>query len=118
MTELRERVRHAVDAIIDPETGMSFGEMKMIRDLKESEPGVVEIAFKPTSPFCPIAVKLAVDIKNAAMSVEGVRRALVYCRGHVMEGMINRTVNEAELSSECARKQKRVNSEQSRSGVP
>ena len=96
MTALEDSVRGVVNAIVDPETGMSLGEMRMIKELKESEPGIVTVKFKPTSPFCPIALKIALDIKNAAASVEGVRRALVYCRDHVMESAINKTVNEAE----------------------
>ena len=96
MVALDERVRRIINAIVDPETGMTLGEMRMIKDLKENEPGVVTIRFKPSSPFCPIALKIALDIKNAATRVEGVRRALVYCRDHIMESAINKTVNEAE----------------------
>jgi metal-sulfur cluster biosynthetic enzyme len=100
MTALEDSVRGVVNAIVDPETGMSLGEMGMIKELKESEPGIVIVKFKPTSPFCPIALKIALDIKNAAASVKGVRRALVYCRHHVMESAINKTVNEAEPATE------------------
>jgi metal-sulfur cluster biosynthetic enzyme len=96
MTALEDGVRGVVNAIVDPETGMTLGEMRMIKELKENEPGIVTIRFKPSSPFCPIALKIALDIKNAAVSVKGVRRALVYCRDHIMESAINKTVNEAE----------------------
>jgi metal-sulfur cluster biosynthetic enzyme len=68
--------------------------MKLIRELKENEPGVVRIVFRSTSPFCPIALKLAADIKNAASRITGVNRVLVYCEGHIMEEKINRTINE------------------------
>lgn len=104
MTALEDSVRGVVNAIVDPETGMSLGEMRMIKELKESEPGIVTVKFKPTSPFCPIALKIALDIKNAAASVEGVRRALVYCRDHVMESTINKTVNEAEAFPQSERR--------------
>jgi metal-sulfur cluster biosynthetic enzyme len=96
MTALEDSVRGVVNAIVDPETGMSLREMRMIKELKENEPGIVTIRFKPSSPFCPIALKIAIDIKNAAASVKGVRRALVYCRDHIMESAINKAVNEAE----------------------
>jgi len=104
MTALEDSVRGVVNAIVDPETGMSLGEMRMIKELKESEPGIVTVKFKPTSPFCPIALKIALDIKNAAASVEGVRRALVYCRDHVMESAINKTVNEAGAFAQSERR--------------
>ena len=86
-------MREEAEKVVDPETGLTFGQMKMITDVKEQEPGVVKIDFKPSSPFCPIAFKLAMDIKKAAESVEGIKKALVYCRGHTMEEAINKMVN-------------------------
>jgi metal-sulfur cluster biosynthetic enzyme len=67
--------------------------MQMITNVKEEEPGVVKIEFIPTSPFCPIAFKLASDIKAAGKAVAGVKSALVYCRGHMMEQQINEMTN-------------------------
>ena len=72
---------------------MSFAEMQMITNVKEDEPGVVTVEFIPTSPFCPIAFKLASDLKKAAEKVSGVKKALVYCRGHAMEQQINEMTN-------------------------
>jgi len=100
MTALEDGVREVINTIVDPETGMTLREMRMIKGLKENEPGIVTIEFKPSSPFCPIALKIAIDIKNAAASVKGVRRALVYCRDHIMESAINKTVNEAEAATQ------------------
>lgn len=93
MTELEDKVREAVGKIIDPETGLSFAEMHIITNVKEEEPGVIKVDFIPSSPFCPIAFKLAVDVKNTAQGVSGVKKALVYCRGHMMEQQINEMVN-------------------------
>jgi len=93
LTDLEEKVREEVGKVQDPETGQSFAEMQMITTVKEEEPGVVRVEFIPTSPFCPIAFKLASDIKAAAKSVPGVKNALVYCRGHMMEQQINEMTN-------------------------
>ena len=93
MTELEDRVRDEVGKVLDPETGMSFAEMQMITSVKEKEPGVVEVEFIPTSPFCPIAFKLASDLREAAKKVPGVKKALIYCRGHAMEQQINEMTN-------------------------
>jgi metal-sulfur cluster biosynthetic enzyme len=93
LTELEERVREEVGNVRDPETGMTFAEMQMIANIKEESPGIVKVEFIPTSPFCPIAFKLATDIKNAAKRVPGVTKALVYCRGHLMEQQINEMTN-------------------------
>ena len=93
MTELENKVREAVGKVVDPETGLTFAEMHMIKSVKEEEPGTVKVEFIPSSPFCPIAFKLAVDIKNEALRVSGVKKALVYCRGHLMEQQINEMTN-------------------------
>ncbi len=93
MTEIEDKVREAVNQILDPETGMTFGEMQMITNVKEEEPGVFSVEFVPSSPFCPIAFKLAQDIKNAATKVAGVKKAQVYCKGHMMEKQINEMTN-------------------------
>jgi metal-sulfur cluster biosynthetic enzyme len=93
LTELENKVREAVGKVVDPETGLTFAEMHMIKSVKEEEPGTVKVEFIPSSPFCPIAFKLAVDIKNEALRVSGVKKALVYCRGHLMEQQINEMTN-------------------------
>ena len=77
----------------DPETGMTFAEMQMITNVKEEKSGVITVEFVPSSPFCPIAFKLASDMKKAAAKVVGVTKALVYCRGHAMEQQINEMTN-------------------------
>jgi metal-sulfur cluster biosynthetic enzyme len=96
LTELEGRVREAVGRVVDPETGLTFGEMQMITNVKEEESGVVKVDFIPSSPFCPIAFKLAIDVKNEAMKVAGVKKVLVYCRGHMMEQQINEMVNKEQ----------------------
>lgn len=93
MTDLEGKVSEKVKAIIDPETGTSFGDMGLIQSVKETESGVVQVDFVPTSQFCPIAFKFANDIKAAAKEVAGVKKAIVYVHGHTMEEQINKTVN-------------------------
>jgi len=100
MTELENKVQAEVEKIIDPETGITFGQMKLITGLKEIEPGLVKIDFVPSSPFCPIAFKLAMDVRRAAERIKGVRKAVVYCHGHMMEKAINKMVNEGKTSDE------------------
>jgi len=93
LTELEDKVREAVGKVVDPETGLTFAEMQMITNVKEENSGVVKVEFVPSSPFCPIAFKLAMDIKNAALTVAGVKKALIYCHGHMMEQQINEATN-------------------------
>ena len=96
LKELEDKVRDAVGQVVDPETGMTFAQMQMITNVKEEEPGVFKVEFIPSSPFCPIAFKLATDIKNAALTVAGVKKARIYCRGHMMEQQINEMTNKEQ----------------------
>jgi metal-sulfur cluster biosynthetic enzyme len=93
MTDLENKVLKAAGQVLDPETGQSFEEMQMIQSVKETEPGAVTVEFVPTSPFCPIAFKLSADIRDAAKKVTGVKKAVVFCRGHAMEQQINEMTN-------------------------
>lgn len=93
LTELEDKVREAVGQVVDPETGMTFADMQMITNVKEEKPGVFKVEFVPSSPFCPIAFKLAIDIRTAAQKVPGVKKASIYCRGHMMEQQINEQTN-------------------------
>jgi metal-sulfur cluster biosynthetic enzyme len=96
LTDLENKVREAVGQVVDPETGMTFADMQMITNVKEEGAGVVKVEFVPSSPFCPIAFKLAQDIRNAALKVAGVKKALIYCHGHMMEQQINEMTNKEE----------------------
>jgi len=93
LSEVVEEVARRVKEMIDPETGLTFGDMELIQKIEEKEKGVLSIEFVPTSPFCPIALKFAMDIKKTALGVPGVKKAEVYVRGHTMEAQINSMVN-------------------------
>jgi len=94
MTNLENKVLAEVEKLVDFETGSTFGEMKMIKNVKEIETGVVKIDFTPTSPFCSLAIKIAIEIKKTAENIEGIKKALVYCHGHIMEEKISKMVNQ------------------------
>jgi metal-sulfur cluster biosynthetic enzyme len=93
---LENKVKAEIDKLIDPETGLTFGQMELIQSVKEQEPGVVKIDFVPTSPFCPIAFKFAMDIKSTTKGIAGIKKVMVYVHGHRMEEAINQSVNKAE----------------------
>ncbi|MDI9643617.1 MAG: iron-sulfur cluster assembly protein [Candidatus Verstraetearchaeota archaeon] len=91
--EIETKVLDALKNVMDPETGMSMVDMQLIDNLEEKD-GVVKLEFVPSSPMCPIAFYLAQEIKKAVMSVPGVKKATVVCKGHIMEEQINKSVNE------------------------
>ena len=69
---LRAKILEKLSTVIDPETGVDVVRMRMIEDLAVDEGGRVAYKFRPSSPFCPIAVLLASMIQQAVSEVEGV----------------------------------------------
>jgi len=94
--ELEKAVREAVGKLIDPETGLTFAEMGLIKDVKV-EGRSVEVVFRPTSPFCPIALRLGLDIRRAVESIEGVESVRVVCVDHMMADAITRVINKRRV---------------------
>jgi metal-sulfur cluster biosynthetic enzyme len=94
--DLASRVLEKIKTIKDPETGLTLGEMNLIQNVREIETGIVQVDFTLTSPFCPIALPIALRIREVTKSVEGVKKAYVYVHGHAMEKTINALVNREE----------------------
>ena len=69
---LRKAILDRLSHVIDPETGVDIVRMRLIEDLVVQENGNVSYKFRPSSPFCPIAVPLSSDIQHAVADVEGV----------------------------------------------
>jgi metal-sulfur cluster biosynthetic enzyme len=77
--------------IIDPHTNLSVYEMGLISDLKVTG-NSVSLTFRPTSPFCPLGIQLAHNIKRRLEDLKGIQKADVKVVGHVMEDQINKTL--------------------------
>jgi metal-sulfur cluster biosynthetic enzyme len=92
---LREQILMRLVEVIDPETGVDVLRMGLVEDLSVDEAsGEVSYRFRPSSPLCPLAHSLAVDIKRAVESVEGVSdqdiAVVDYVRSDELTEMINR----------------------------
>ncbi|OGS41553.1 MAG: hypothetical protein A3K67_02630 [Euryarchaeota archaeon RBG_16_62_10] len=70
---------------------MSVYDMGLISELKVSKDSV-SLTFRPTSPFCPLGVQLAMNIKRILKGMKGTQRADVKVIGHVQEQMINKAL--------------------------
>ncbi len=68
----RQAILERLSIVIDPETGVDVVHMRLIEDLAVDENGHVTYKFRPSSPFCPIAVPLSATIKLAVSEVDGV----------------------------------------------
>jgi len=83
-----EMVVEKLKTVMDPHTGMDVYSMGLITDLKVEKTSV-SLTFTPTSPFCPMGIQLAVAVKRAAASVDGVTQANVTIQGHMNAAEIN-----------------------------
>jgi len=81
--QLRAAVLQQLAQVIDPETGVDIIRMRLIEDLVVDEQGRVSYTYRPSSPLCPIAVPLAIEIRRVVPEVPGVTGQTVRVEGYV-----------------------------------
>ena len=86
---LREAILERISTVIDPETGADVVRMRLIEDLVLDESGVAHYKFRPSSPLCPIAVSLALAIRNAVAEVDGVSGQQIEVVGYIRAVELN-----------------------------
>lgn len=95
---LREKILMRLVEVIDPETGEDVLRMQLVRDLMADEgTGLVSYCFRPSSPLCPLAHSLAVDIKHAVASVPGVSKQNILVEGYVRSEELTEIINRADV---------------------
>lgn len=90
MTTERE-VISTLREIVDPHTNMNVYDMGLISDIKVAG-NQVSLTFRPTSPFCPLGIHLAMNIKRRVKSLKGIKKADVKVVGHAQQDMINKAL--------------------------
>lgn len=92
--DLRSLVEQGLSGVIDPETGLNVLRMELIHELKVAEGGAVTLVFRPSSPVCPMAFKLADSIKRTIEALQGVTSVKIkvenFTRAEQLEGLINK----------------------------
>jgi metal-sulfur cluster biosynthetic enzyme len=95
---LREQILMRLVEVIDPETGVDVLRMRLVEDLDVDETnGLVSYRFRPSSPLCPLAHSLAVDIKHAVASVEGVEEQEIEVSGYVKAAELTKIINRDDV---------------------
>jgi metal-sulfur cluster biosynthetic enzyme len=92
---LRQAILARLSTVIDPETGVDVVRMRLIEELTVDEKGGVRYTFHPSSPFCPIAVFLAMSIKAAVAEVPGVGEQVIQVVGYVQAEELTELINQA-----------------------
>ncbi len=93
---LKETIIWRLKMVIDPETGADVIRMRLIEDLHVDQQGSVYYKFRPSSPICPIAVQLAIDIKKAVAEVQGVKRQEIEVVGYMQAEQLTTLINAPE----------------------
>jgi metal-sulfur cluster biosynthetic enzyme len=82
--ELEQAVVERLRKVIDPETGADVMRMRLVEDLYvDGETGRVSYRFRPSSPLCPLAVHLALSMREAVAGVPGVSEQTIEVVGYV-----------------------------------
>lgn len=82
--KIEQAVRESLQQVIDPETGVDVVRMRLIEDLQvDEETGHIRYTFRPSSPLCPLAVHLALGIRDAVAAVPGVTEQEIEVVGYV-----------------------------------
>ena len=104
MSEASERILSAVVErlrnVIDPETGVNIIRMRLIEDLRVDERGLIEYTFRPSSPVCPLAVPLAVEIHQAVSEVAGIKDQVITVKGYLHSQSLSDRLNRLQDHSE------------------
>ncbi len=94
---LKETILWRLKMVIDPETGADVVRMRLIEDLRVDPDGTVHYRFRPSSPVCPIAVPLVVEIRQAVGEVKGVKEQDIEVVGYVQAKTLTRLLKEGKI---------------------
>ena len=69
---LKEKIIAAIKTVHDPEIPVDIYELGLIYDIVISDNGKVDIKMTLTTPMCPVAGSLPMEVQQKVMEVEGV----------------------------------------------
>ena len=75
--ELGEKIVKTLKTIYDPEIPVDIYELGLIYDVLVNEDNEVKVIMNLTTPNCPVAESLPLDVKEKVKSIEGVEDAEV-----------------------------------------
>ncbi len=92
--QLQLAILQKLATVIDPETGTDVVRMKLVDDLMVESEGQVNYTIRPSSPLCPIAVFLALQIKKAVADVIGVKAQHITVKDYVAAEALTELINQ------------------------
>jgi metal-sulfur cluster biosynthetic enzyme len=83
--KIRDELRERLQGIIDPGTGLDVIRMGLVKStqLEKGDMGYKAIlTFQPSSPVCPMAFKLAWDMKQCAQGLQQIESVEIQVKGY------------------------------------
>jgi len=77
LSELEAKAVDALQTCFDPEIPVNIYELGLIYEVKAEPPGVVTIRMTLTSPNCPSAAELPLEVESKVRAIPGVTDAVV-----------------------------------------
>jgi FeS assembly SUF system protein len=75
--KIEERVIDIIRTVYDPEIPVDIYELGLIYEVKIDEDGKADVLMTLTSPSCPVAESLPLEVEEKVRSVEGVTEGKV-----------------------------------------
>jgi metal-sulfur cluster biosynthetic enzyme len=97
--KIREEIQEGLRGIIDPGTGLDVVRMGLVKDtrLEKGDTGYKAVlTFRPSSPVCPMAFKLAWDMKQCAQAVRDIETVEVKVEGYNRAAELEAILREGE----------------------
>lgn len=74
---IKEQVTEQIRTVFDPEIPVNIFELGLVYDIAVNDRGLVDITMTLTSPACPAAQSIPVEVKQKSELVKGVTEANV-----------------------------------------
>jgi FeS assembly SUF system protein len=70
--ELKDRIVEVLKTVYDPEIPVDIYELGLVYDIEIDKDAKVRIVMTLTSPGCPVAVSLPLEVEHKAKAIEGI----------------------------------------------
>jgi FeS assembly SUF system protein len=72
LDDVKQRIIEVLHTVYDPEIPVDIYELGLVYNVDVGSDGSVAVTMTLTSPGCPVAVSLPVEVENKVRAVEGV----------------------------------------------
>jgi len=72
MSDIKKKIIEEIKKIFDPEIPVNIYELGLIYKIEVDEKNKVNVDMTLTSPNCPVAESLPVDVKDSIKKIEGI----------------------------------------------